>query len=75
MLDLSNSLFQFTLSNEQIGHMDTLLEWKSFVCRELTVTEAEERISDLEDRMLEITSKEKNFKKRMKGNEDSLRDL
>ena len=39
------------------------------------ITEAEERISDLEDRMVEITATEQNKEKRMKRNEDSLRDL
>ena len=34
-----------------------------------------ERISDLEDRMLEITAAEQTKEKRMKRNEDSLRDL
>ena len=38
-------------------------------------TEAEERISDLEDRMVDITAAEQNMEKRMKRNEDSLRDL
>ena len=38
-------------------------------------TEAEERISDLEDRMVEITAAEQNTEKSMKRNEDSLRDL
>ena len=39
------------------------------------ITEAEERISDLEDRMVEFTTAEQNKEKRMKRNEDSLRDL
>ena len=39
------------------------------------ITEAEEWISELEDRMVEITAIEKNKEKRMKRNEDSLRDL
>ena len=39
------------------------------------ITETEEWISDLEDRMVEITTAEQNIEKRMKGNEDSLRDL
>ena len=39
------------------------------------ITEAEERISELEDRMVEITAREQNEEKRMKRNEDSLRDL
>ena len=39
------------------------------------ITEAEERISDLEDRMVEFTVVEQNKEKRMKRNEDSLREL
>ena len=39
------------------------------------ITEAEERISDLKDRMVEITTAEQNKEKRMKRLEDSLRDL
>ena len=38
-------------------------------------TETEERISEVEDRMVEITAKEQNKEKRMKRNENSLRDL
>ena len=39
------------------------------------ITEAEEQIHDLEDRMVKITATEQNIEKRMKRNEDSLRDL
>ena len=39
------------------------------------ITEAEEGISDLEDRMVEFTATEQNKEKRMERNEDSLRDL
>ena len=39
------------------------------------ITEAEERISDLEDKILEITTAEQNKEKRMKRTEDSLRDI
>ena len=39
------------------------------------ITDAEEWISELENRMVEITAVEKNKGKRMKRNEDSLRDL
>ena len=39
------------------------------------ITEAEEWISNLEDRMVELTATEQNKEKRMKGNEDSLTDL
>ena len=39
------------------------------------ITEAEERISDLEDKIVEITITEQNEEKRMKRIEDGLRDL
>ena len=39
------------------------------------IIEAEEQISDLEDRMVEIIAAEQNIEKRMKRYEDSLRDL
>ena len=39
------------------------------------ITEAGERISDLEDRMVEFTAVEQNKEKRMKRNENSLKDL
>ena len=39
------------------------------------ITEAEEWISELEDKMVEITPEEQNKMKRMKTTEDSLRDL
>ena len=39
------------------------------------ISEAEEQISKLKDKMVEITSEEQNKVKRMKRTEDSLRDL
>ena len=39
------------------------------------ISEAEERITELEDKMVEITSEEPNKVKRMKRTEDTLRDL
>ena len=39
------------------------------------ISEAEEQISNLEDRMVEFSVAEQNKDKRMKRNEDSLRDL
>ena len=39
------------------------------------ITEAEEQISDLEEKTVEITTTEQNKEKRMKRIEDSLRDL
>ena len=40
-----------------------------------TITETEERISDLEDKIVEIITAEQNKEKRMERIEDSLRDL
>ena len=39
------------------------------------ITEEKEEINDLQDRMVEITAAEQNIEKRIKRNEDSLRDL
>ena len=39
------------------------------------ITEAEEGINRLEDRIVEITATEQHIEKRMKRNEDSLRPL
>ena len=39
------------------------------------ITEAEEWINDLEDRMVETTGIKQNIEKRMKRNEDSLKDF
>ena len=39
------------------------------------ISDAEERISELEDKMMEITSEEQNKIKRMKRTEEILRDL
>ena len=39
------------------------------------ITEAEEWISDLEERLMEITAIKQNIEKRMKRNDDSLRDF
>ena len=39
------------------------------------ITEAEERINDLEDRMVDIIATEQNIENRMKRNKASLRDL
>ena len=39
------------------------------------ITEAEDRISEIEDRMVEINESERKQEKRIKRNEDNLRDL
>ena len=56
--------------------MNTINEIKNFLERiNSKITEAVERISDLEDKIVEITTAEQNIEKRMKRIEDSLRDL
>ena len=56
--------------NNTITEMKTTLEGINS-----RITETEEQISDLEDRKAEFTAAERNKEKRMKRNEDSLRDL
>ena len=56
--------------NNTITEMKTTLEGINS-----RITEAEEQISDLEDRTVEFTVMEQNKQKRMKKNEGSLRDL
>ena len=52
-----------------------LLKLKILYKESIAEYEAEERISELEGKMVEITSEEQNKVKRMKKAEDSLRDL
>ena len=54
---------------------NTITEMKNTLEGINRTTEAEERISDLEDGMVEFTAAEQTKEKRMKRNEDSLRDL
>ena len=64
------------LKNKQTDTNNTITEMKNTLeGNNSRITEAEERISDLEDRMVEFTAAEQNKEKRMKRNEDSLRDL
>ena len=56
--------------NRTITEMKTTLEGSNS-----RMTEAEELISDLEDRIVEFTAAEQNKEKRMKRNKDSLRYL
>ena len=64
------------LKNKQTEMNNTITEMKNTVEGiNSRINEAEERISDLEGRMVEITAMEQNKEKRMKRNEDSLRDL
>ena len=64
------------LKNKQTEMKNTITEMKTTLEGiNSRKPEAEEQISDLEDRMVEFTAAEQNKEKRMKRNEDSLRDL
>ena len=64
------------LKNKQTEMTNTITEMKTTLEGiNIRITEAEEQISDLEDRMVEFTAVEQNKEKRMKRNEDSLRDI
>ena len=64
------------LKNKQTEMNNTITEMKNTLEGiNSRITEAEEQISDLEDRRVEITTVEQNKEKRVKRNEDSLRDL
>ena len=59
-----------SIMNNEITEMKNILEGTKS-----RVTEAEDRISEVEDRMVEINEAERKKKKRIKRNEDNLRDL
>ena len=64
------------LKNKHAGTNNTNTEIKNTLEGiNIKISEAEERISELEDKMVEITSEEQNKVKRMKRIKDSLRDL
>ena len=54
-----------------------VLEWGAIALEGINsrISEAEEQISELKDKMVKITSEEQNKVKRMKRTEKSLRDL
>ena len=56
--------------NNAINEMNNTLEGTNS-----RITEAEDRISEVEDRMVEINEAERKKEKRIKRNEDNLRDL
>ena len=68
--DLEQLKNKHTETNNTNTEIKNTLEWtNSRIC------EAEERVSELKDTMVEITSTERNKVKRMKRTEDNLRDL
>ena len=64
------------LKNKQTEMNNTITEMKNTLEGiNSRITVAEEWISDLEVKMVEFTAMEQNKEKRMKNNEDSLRDI
>ena len=63
------------LKNKPTETNSTITEIKNILERINSWISEEERISELEDKMVEITFEEQNKVKRMKRAEDSLRDL
>ena len=68
--DLEKLKSKQTMMNNTINEILNSLEGISS-----RITEAEKRISDWEDKIVEITTAEQNKEKRMKRNKNSLRDL
>ena len=68
--DLEEQKSKQTMMNNTINEIKNSLEGINS-----RITDAEEWISDLEDKIVEITTTEQNKEKRMKRTEDSLRDL
>ena len=70
----------FNKDLEELKSKQTMMNTKNEIKNSLEginsrITEAEKWISDLEDKIVEITTAEQNKEKRMKRIEDSLRDL
>ena len=59
-----------SIMNNAITEIKSTLEGTNY-----RITEAEDRISKVEDRMVEINEAERKTEKRIKRNEDNLRDL
>ena len=68
--DLGELKSKQTIMNNTINEIKNSLEGINS-----RITDGEEQISDLEDKIVEITTAEQNNEKRMKRIEDSLRDI
>ena len=64
------------LKNKHAATNNTITEIKNMLEGiNSRISEAEEQVSELEDKMVEVTYEERNKVKRMKGTEDSFRVL
>ena len=77
MKEMFNKMFNLKeLKNKQTEMNNIITEMKNTLEGiNSRISEAEEWINDLEDKMVEFTAEEQNEEKKMKRNEDSLRDL
>ena len=68
--DLEETKKSQSMMNNAINEIKSTLEGTNS-----RITEAEDKISEMEDRMVEINEAERKKEKRIKRNEDNLRDL
>ena len=73
MQEMFNKDLEETKKRQSMNN--TINEIKITLERTNRITEAEDRISEVEDRMVEINEAERKKEKRIKRNEDNLRDL
>ena len=73
MQEMFNKDLEETKKRQSMNN--TINEIKITLERTNRITEAEDRISEVEDRMVEINETERKKEKRIKRNEDNLRDL
>ena len=71
---IENMQEKFTKDLQELKNKETVMNNKLEGIHS-RITEAEEWINSLEDRLVEITAMEQNIEKRMKRNEDVLRPL
>ena len=70
---LSKEIQDIKLKQEEM--QNTIIEIKNSLEAANRIQEAEEQISEVEDRLVEITDVEQKREKRLKTNEESLREL
>ena len=63
------------MCTKSLGELKNKQTDEKYTRRNQQQNKAEEWINDLEDRIVEITAVEQNIEKRMKRNEDTVRDL
>ena len=72
---LSKEIQDIKLKQEEMQNAITEIKKNSLAAANSRIQEAVERISEVEDRLVEITEAEQKREKRLKTNEESLREL